>query len=162
MEQFNLPSFLFNRGDVLRLIREVNSLNDFFVGAAARQTGTAMQVPKTTRLLDQLAEANQINLLDASARKKLQNQLEALLQQAPYIHMSFASEPTPRTIEPILNWLRANIHPHILLQVGVQPSIAAGCIVRTQNKMFDMSIRTYLQKQAKFLSILISGVADGR
>jgi hypothetical protein len=49
MEQLKLPVGIVNKGDVMRLQRELNALNDFFVGASARKTGTPMQLPKTTR-----------------------------------------------------------------------------------------------------------------
>jgi F0F1-type ATP synthase delta subunit len=162
VEQVKLPSTLFSKGDVMRLGRELNSLDDFFVGAAARAGGTPTQMPKTTRLLAQFAEVNQVNLLDAAARKSLQTHLKNLLEQAPNFHVSFASEPTPKTVEPILAWLRANIHPHILLQVGIQPSIAAGCMLRTPNRIIDMSIRSYMEKQSQYLASLVSGVVNGR
>jgi len=162
VEPLKLPNNLFGRGDIMNLSRELNSLNDFFIGAAARQAGTPMQAPKTTRLMEQLAELNKLNLLDEPTRKKLGDELDRLIQQAPNIHISFASEPSPKTLEPVLVWLRANIHPQIMLQVGLQPSIAAGCTVRTANKIFDFSLRSYLEKQSQYLAALVSGAVDGR
>jgi hypothetical protein len=161
--QIKLPTSLGSRADVFRLMREINTLNDFFAGAAARSAGTPQAPPRTTRMLDQLAELNAINLLDGPQRKKLLESLETLIQQAPNLHISFAIEPLPREVEPILVWLRENIDPHCLLQVGVQPSIAAGCVLRTPNRMFDMSLRIHLQKQAHLLAQMISGaMANGK
>ncbi|HET9850011.1 MAG TPA: hypothetical protein VFP35_00035 [Candidatus Saccharimonadales bacterium] len=160
--KLKLPTSLLDRGDLLSLIREVNSLSDFFVGANARQTGSPMQIPKTTRLLDQLVQLNQINLLEASSRKQLAADFEAILKTAPSVHMSFAMEPSPRSIEPLITWLRQNIHPQLLLQVGLQPQIAAGCILRTSNKIFDFSIRTYLEKQSQYLTALVAGTVNGQ
>jgi F0F1-type ATP synthase delta subunit len=51
-----------------------------------------------------------------------------------------------------VTWLRANIHPQALVQVGLQPNIAAGCVVRTANKQFDLSLR---QSFAKHKDLLI-------
>lgn len=157
MAQLKLPTSLISRGDVFRLMRELNSINDFFAGAAARAAGTPQAPPRTTRVLDQFCDVNGANLLDAGHRKALMSSLEALIQQAPNLHISFATEPLPREVEPILIWMRDNIHPHTLLQVGIQPSIAAGCILRTPNRMFDMSLRVHLQKKAHLLSEMISG-----
>ena len=162
MEQLKLPVAIVNRGDVMRLQRELNALNDFFVGATARRPGTPMQMPKTTRRLTELAEANNVNLLEQSHRAALYTSMTGILKSAPVMHMSFASEPTPKSVEPILDWLRKQIHPQALLQVGLAPAIAAGCVLRTPNKFFDMSIRAHLEKQAHFLSELIAGVVDGR
>lgn len=161
MAQLKLPNSLINRGDVFRMMRELNSINDFFVGSTARAAGAPQAPPRTTRALDQLCESNGANLLDAGHRKALMSSLESLIQQAPNLHISFATEPLPREVEPILVWMRDNIHPHTLLQVGVQPSIAAGCILRTPNRMFDLSLRVHLQKQAHLLGQMISGAVAG-
>ena len=40
-----------------------------------------------------------------------------------------------------MTWLRREIHPLVLMTVGLQPNIGAGCIVRTTNKYFDFSLR---------------------
>lgn len=162
MEQLEVPIGLVNKGDVLRMQRELNALNDYFVGAAHRQGGTSMMLPKTTRLLHQMAEINKVNLLDPADRQALGEALDELLKVAPSLHMSFATEPTPQAVEPILKWLRANISPVVLLEVGVAPAIAAGCIVRGPNKLFDMSLRVYMQQQAHFLNELIAGAVHGR
>lgn len=162
MEQLKLPLGVVDQGDVMRLVRELGTLDDYFVGASKRQAGSPQPPPKTTRLLGQLAEVNALNLLEKKDRSTLGTALEELLKAAPVLHMSFASEPAPKSVEPILDWLRGNINPQTLLQVGLAPSIAAGCILRTPNKFFDMSIRVHLQKQAHLLNELIAGVIDGR
>lgn len=162
MAQLKLPNSVVNRGDVFRLMREINSLNDFFAGSAARPAGAAQAPPRTTRILDQLCEANGANVLAAGHRKAIMEALEALIQQAPNMHISFATEPLPREVEPILVWMRDNLHPHCLLQVGIMPSIAAGCVLRTPNHMFDMSLRIHLQKQAHLLTQMISGAVSGK
>jgi hypothetical protein len=162
VEQLKLPNGLASVGDVLRLKREVNSLNDYFAGAAARTPGSSQPPPKTTRILEEFAKTNGANLLDASHRKKMEEYLDQLSKDAPQLHISFATEPTPKSVEPVLEWLRQNIHPQCLLMVGVQPSIAAGCVLRTSNKIFDMSLRIHLQKQSHLLSQLIAGAVDGR
>jgi hypothetical protein len=162
MEHLKLPLGIVDQGDAMRLLRELSSLDDFFVGANARKGGTPQQPPKTTILLSQLAELNGVSLLDKTHRATLINALQIIVKGAPMLHMSFASEPPPKSVEPILEWLRQNIHPQVLLQVGLAPSIAAGCVLRTPNKFFDMSIRVHLQKQAHLLNELIAGAIDGR
>lgn len=161
MAPLKLPTGVLNKGDVMRLMREINALDDFFITAKARQAGTPIQPPKTSHILEQLAQENGQNLMDTSQRQTLYKNLEALVQKAPSLHISFASEPTPRALEPLLIWLRENVHPQILLQVGYRPAIAAGCVLRTPNKIFDMSLGVHLQKQVPLLMKLISGVADG-
>jgi hypothetical protein len=110
-----------------------------------------------SRLLDSVARENGYNLLEDKSRTELEGKLNDILGKAPLLHISFASEPSPRALEQILSWFRQNIHPQALLQVGLQPTIAAGCTLRTANKFFDMSMRDYLKQQEGYLVQLIAG-----
>ena len=160
--ELNLPLGIISQVDVARMLRELNGLEDFFVGTEARKPGTPMQPPRLSRLLDQLAHDNQINLLDGQHRKNLSIQLNNVLGKAPTMHISFAAEPSPKALERILAWLRENIHPLTLLQVGLQPTIAAGCVLRTSNRLFDMSMRNHLKEQEPYLVKLIAGARNER
>jgi F0F1-type ATP synthase delta subunit len=160
--ELKLPLNVISQVDIARLLRELTSLNDFFITAAARKAGTPMQPPRLTRLLDQLARDNSYNLLEEVHRLKLQSDLNQVLGKAPLMHISFAAEPSPRVIEQILAWFRTNIHPQSLLQVGLQPTIAAGCALRTANKVFDMSLRSYIKTQEPYLAQLIAGATRER
>lgn len=162
MERLRLPNAVVGEIEIARLRRELNGLNDFFVSSRSRAGGTAVQPPKLSRLLDQLAKDNQVNLLEEADRAKLLGALDQIQQQAPRLQISFATEPQPKSLEPILGWLRQNIHPHALVQVGLQPAIAAGCIVRTPNKVFDLSLRSSLKEQEPYLVRLIVGAVNGR
>lgn len=156
--ELKLPLTLIGPADVNRLIRELKTLDDFFVGAKARKSGTAIQPPRLTRLLDEVARNNKANLLEGPERTKLKEALQDLLKKAPLLHISFAAEPSPKALERILIWIRDNLDSQALVQVGLQPSIAAGCILRTPNKIFDMSLRASLEKQEPYLARLIAGV----
>ncbi|HVS78775.1 MAG TPA: F0F1 ATP synthase subunit delta [Candidatus Saccharimonadales bacterium] len=162
MEHLKLPTLLVSHVDVARLIRELENLDEFFTEAKIRNVGTSMQLPKLSRMMDQLASSNSVNLLDEQDRAKLLAALKKIYDQAPKMHISFAAEPSPKAFEKILVWLRENIDPHTLVQIGLQPAIAAGCVVRTPNKVFDMSLRSALTKQQPYLVQLIKGAVDGR
>lgn len=161
MAPLKLPNGLIGRPDAARLIRELNGLNDFFAGAKTRQPGTSVTMPRVSRLLQDLASLNNLNLLDESSRAKLQTELANVYERAPSMHISFAVEPSARALEQILAWIRQNIHPQTLLQVGLQPAIAAGCVLRTTNKVFDMSLRTHLAKQSQYLAELLAEKTHG-
>ena len=98
-------------------------------------------MPKTSQALEQTARLNQLNLLHADDRRQLQQILLSVKQQAPLLHISFSSEPQLAFIEKLMTWLRREIHPLVLMTVGIQPNIGAGCVVRTTNKYFDCSLR---------------------
>jgi F0F1-type ATP synthase delta subunit len=156
-KQLVLPLTLVGDIDITRLLREINSIDDFFVEAEARKSGDSTQPPRITRVLNDVSLANKYNLLQKSDRQELTKQLNELKKTAPAIHISFAAEPSPKALEQVLRWLRENIHPLILLRVGLQPTIAAGCVLRTTNKIFDFSLREHLNKQEPYLVELIRG-----
>ena len=156
-----LPISIVDKTDVVRMQRELNKLDDFYVAAAARKAGVSIQAPRIMHMLDQTARDNKINLLEAGQRKQLNDALTAIVNQAPSLNISFASEPSPKSLEQILTWFRTNIHPQTLLQVGLQPNIAAGCVLRTPNQVFDMSLRAHFKEQEPYLAKLIGGVASG-
>ncbi len=162
VEHLKLPSSIVSQVDIGRLQREITGLNDFFVGAKVRTAGTSMQLPRLSRPMDLLARENGINLLDSEHRQKLMTLLDSVYKSAPSFHISFAVEPSPKALERILIWMRQNIHPQVMLQVGLQPAIAAGCVLRTTNKVFDMSLRNRLNNQKDVLTQLINGNSDGR
>jgi F0F1-type ATP synthase delta subunit len=143
-------------------MRELTALSDFFISSQARTPGTNVQPPRLSRSLDQLAQTNKINLLEDTQRRQLYKELNEVLGRAPLIHMSFASEASPKALDKVVAWLRSNIHPQTLLQVGLQPTIAAGCIVRTTNRVFDLSLRTHLREQEPYLTQLIATAAASK
>lgn len=158
--EFKLSLGVVSAADITRLTRELTALDDFFIAAKARKAGTPISPPRLTRLLDQISAGNQLNLLEASHRKTLASQLAKLEKSAPLLHISFAAEPPAKFLESILAWLRENVHPYSLLQVGLQPSIAAGCVLRTPNQVFDMSLRAHLEKEKPYLLELIKGAVS--
>ncbi len=134
-----LPVGVVGMIDLGRLIRELERLEAAMTSDKIR-TGADVQLPKLSALMDQLAEANKLDLRDPHARKSLLEFLKLLRKEAPKIHMSFSADPTPDFLAKLLTWLRAHIHPHVLVAVGLQPGIGAGCVLRTTNRYFDMSL----------------------
>lgn len=160
--EFKLPLGVVSSADIARLLRELANLDEYFLSAQARKGGEPIQPPRLTRMLDEVARDNKLNLLETSHRQALTKQLTLLQKNAPLLHISFAAEPPAKILEKILLWLRENIHKYALLQVGLQPSIAAGCVLRTPNKVFDMSLRQHMENQRDYLGELIKGAVSGR
>lgn len=140
-KQLKLPTLVFGIVEIRRLRRELEALEDFINQSEIREPGKQPQLPRTSRLLDALATDNSMQLLQAADRKYMASFLHAVETEAPNLHISFAVDPSSAFMLKIVTWLRANIHPFALLEVGLQPTIAAGCIVRTPNKVFDFSLR---------------------
>lgn len=144
--------------DIGRLQRELEALNNFLAQAAARGSGESVAMPKTTKTFEDFAKQNGLQLLNKEDREKLDAFLSNIRENAPVIHMSFSAEPSAKAMQRIITWLRAEVDPNVLLQVGLQPSIAAGCVLRTTNKYFDFSMRKHFYKQR---DLLIEGMRQG-
>lgn len=153
-----LTPLLTSPSDLKRARRELEELDEFLHQASLRQGGKAVKMPATSRILDDLAGESDLNLLKKTDRDRLRKFLTLLIEKAPVLHMSFASEPSAKSLNELITWLRHNIHPQIVVSVGLQPSIAAGCILRTPNRQFDFSLRKSLDNQtAVFVSNLRAG-----
>ncbi len=138
--QMVLPMNVVTRSDVGRLVREAEAVDNFLRQVGVRQPGTSLQLPKTSRLYDEMVAINKLNMLQEQDRLTLHQLLQAIRTDAPVLHMSFSTDPSPLFLQKLMTWLRQNIHPLVLLQVGLLPNIGAGCVVRTNNKYFDFSL----------------------
>lgn len=139
--ELKLPERMTGSVDLSRTIRELKAIDDWLNQAALRGSGQAVTMPKTSTTLEEVASLNGVSLLDNKHRTQLITVLDSFAIHAPRIHMSFAAEPSGQFTRKMAVWMRANINPVILLEIGLQPTLAAGCTVRTTNKLFDMSLR---------------------
>lgn len=154
-QELKLPVLVFGVVEVRRLKRELEALEDFMRQSAIRAPGTQPALPRLSRLMEAMAADNSRNLLQEADRAEIRHFLEGIEHSAPSLHVSFASDPSSAFVAKLITWLRGNIHPQLLLQIGLQPTIAAGCIVRTPNKVFDLSLRHNLTDQRdKLIAVL--------
>lgn len=143
---FVLPPLVVGMADIMRLKRELEALADYLHQAALRHTAEVeLKLPKTSRVLDELIKTNKLDLLDRVQFEQTLAELVAIEQKAPQIHLSFSSDPSSAFIVRVVEWLRQNVHPGVLVQIGLQPTLAAGCIVRTTNKQFDLSLKRHFE-----------------
>ncbi|HSX27389.1 MAG TPA: hypothetical protein VLG25_01260 [Patescibacteria group bacterium] len=154
---FILPTSITTPIDVSRVLREIHDVDDFLDQASIRKPGVQPSLPKTSRLLDELLNTNKLNILVEKDRELVQQLVGEIKAKAPVLHISFSADPTPTFLQKLVAWLRQEIHPLVLIQVGLQPSIGAGCIVRTNNKHFDFSLRQNLRAKRELLMQEISG-----
>lgn len=143
---WQLPLSVVGPIDVGRLLREVEALDNFLMQTTIREPGQPVKLPKTTRIMDEMVELNKLNVLQEADRQRLKAFLKLLKEQAPTLHMSFSADPSPLFLQKLMVWLRTEINPSILLRVGLQPNIGAGCIIRTPNRYFDLSLRQRFQQ----------------
>lgn len=150
-KQFVLPESLITPIDLSRTIRELAALDETLRQAEIRAAGQPVELVRSGQILEDLVATNVVSLEDAKQRAELLAMLRSFADQAPRIHISFAVEPSAVFRNRIIIWLRQNIHPQILLEIGLQPTLAIGCTVRTTNKVFDMSLRHHFEEQRHIL-----------
>lgn len=151
-----LPMFVVGPADISRLIRELEIINSTLLDQKLRKSDGGTNILKTSQLLGQTAEINTLDLQHAEDREQLAQFLQKIKTQAPVLHMSFSADPSSKFLSKLMAWLRAEIHPYALLTIGLQPTIGAGCILRTTNKYFDFSLREdFTKKRLMLLDQLI-------
>lgn len=145
-----LPLSVMTKQDLHRLVREVEALDNYILQNSIRGQKSAA-LPRLTNTLETLISDNKYDILDDKTRNSLLRVLQDLLTSAPVIHMSFAIEPSSFMTQKIVEWFRTEVHPALMLHTGVQPTIAAGCVMRTANKFFDFSLRQHLSRSRDLL-----------
>jgi hypothetical protein len=147
-----LPLMVVGPVDVGRLIRELGYIDDKILQTKLRKGSTDEPIlPKLSQLMEQTVSLNRLNLLKAEDRKRLNDLLLTVRERAPVLHISFSADPAPAFLEKLMAWLRREIHPVVLLTIGLQPNIGAGCIIRSVNKQIDCSLRKDFQTKRDLL-----------
>lgn len=147
-DQLMLPPSVTRRIDVSRLVSELEAIDDMLTQAAARdKVGVASSAqPDVSPVLADFLGINGLAISpDARARGDLIVRMRALKDTAPTIHMTFATEADPDSVRQIVQWLRASVHPQIVVTIGIQPALIAGVYVRTPNHARDFSLRAQLK-----------------
>lgn len=139
-----LSAVIVSQSDLVMLLREIEQFDGQCAQAALqkRVKSEAVVVPTHASLgLQQLADQSGLSLSTDEGRQELRNTVNDLLTRSPRLHISFASEPPQVHLRTVVEWLRHNIHASVLVRTSVQPAIVAGCIIRSSNRVLDLSLR---------------------
>jgi F0F1-type ATP synthase delta subunit len=154
--ELKMPMTIATKQDILRIQREVRDYDVLVVQNNVRKTATQSPIPLSAGLKD-LVQLNQINLNEKNVPKKLIKQLEKTLKQVILFHMSFATEPSDDVNQKLIAWFRKEVDPKILLNIGIQPTISVGAVLRTNRTQYDFSLRKHLQNSQKDLVKALRG-----
>lgn len=143
--ELRLPTILASRQDITHVHRELRVFTDLVMQSIMRHDNP-VQYPGISSTLRALATENQIDLRDEAACKILLTELEKLKNSAPTLHISFPVDPSSEVIQKLIIWFRTEVDPRIVIQIGLQPTIAAGIVLRTPNQQFDFSLRQHLYR----------------
>ncbi len=155
-EHLRLPLSVISQGDAMRLRRELAVLDEYIKQAELREPGTSIKaLPKTSTSLSEFTQDNHLNMLKEEDRANATEFLKSISEHAPVIHISFASDPSAAFMRKLAAWFRESIDPAILVNVGLEPSIAAGFTIRTLNRYHDFSLR---QQFVEHRELLLNGI----
>lgn len=160
-KQLQLPVSVAGPVEIGRLIREVEEVSEKLLQLGLRHAGTKVKMPQTSHLLDQVVELNELNLLHSEDREALKKFLTTVHDNAPVLHMSFSADPAPAFVEKLMAWLRQEIDPQVLLTIGLQPNLGAGCVVRGTNHLFDLSLKQDFIKKRGLLTEKLKALQQG-
>ncbi len=147
-----LPATIVGPADLARAKRDLDTYNEHQHQAELREKSTGKaETVHAGRVISELAALNDYELNDIKQRTQLLTDLEQALKLAPTVTMSFAVDPSAAFMAKIVDWLRSSINPQTLIRVGLQPNIAAGCVLRTSSKIYDFSLRHKLDEQRPLL-----------
>lgn len=146
--EYVLPESLVGSVDVARLLREVETVDGDVQAQKVRDPSKAPRLPGLSQGLSDFLDQNDIDIADGQVLLGLKERLRKLKDHAPVIHLTFAGEADPQSLQKLVLWLRREIHPHTLVAVGIQPSLVGGVYVRTPNHIHDFSIRSLLKEQS--------------
>lgn len=146
-----LPAVVVGPVELNRLKREVEELAETLHEAKLRHHKIEGDMPAFSRALREIVDQNKLDLTQEKQRDALVALLETGLKHAPVVHISLPSEPSMAFTSKLVLWLRKNIHPMLLVQLGLQPTLAAGCTVRTPTHYYDFSLRQHLLSKKSVL-----------
>ncbi|MDB5166479.1 MAG: hypothetical protein JWM37_551 [Candidatus Saccharibacteria bacterium] len=147
-----LPNSIVTATDLARMRLELERVNETMLQNRLREPKKTAGPPRVSQRLEQLFDLAGVKLTHEGDREQILKELNHLQKTAPKIKLSFATDPSDEFLAKIIGWFRQNIHPQVLMTVGLQPSIAAGFVMRTPSKYFDCSMRKHLNDHKGMLA----------
>ncbi len=129
---FNLPDSLMTHKDVKRALQSLNNLDV----VSDKDQAYSQLAPEAQALVD----ANKKSWQD-SELNGFKDMAEEFVKQAPVFDVILPTYPHDSLLKEVVSWFRREIHVNSLLNVSVRRSIGGGLVLRSKNRMFDMSFR---------------------
>lgn len=161
---FSLPLSVVTKVDLSHLVEEVERVDNELTATEVRAKSGAQQAsqPVMSEQLATFLQENSISLAESRARIDLIKQLCVLKDKVPVIHMTFAVEADPTSLQQIAQWVRQEIDPQAVIAIGLQPGLVAGVYLRTPNHVHDLSLRGQLAAQREVLSKELGALRGNR
>ncbi len=148
-----LPAAVVTKHQFVKFLAAFEVLDDALttqeIRAASGATAEAAAAPSA--LITQFIEENKLEITNSEARRHTLDALKELRKTAPIVHMTFAAEADLESLVTMVHWFRQNMSKYTLIEVGLQPGLVAGAYVRSQNHVYDYSLRARLIGQRQTL-----------
>ena len=125
---------------ILELRGHIGKLRDTAVRAKAQHAEVGAP-PHTSALLLGVFKGAGITSTDQQAAEKLLNELEAIRDKAPAVHLMMAALPNRDLKRKLTVWFRAEIHPYTMLTFATRMDIGGGIIIQAGSHIYDYSFR---------------------
>lgn len=137
-----LPTAIATKSDLVNVLRNLEEVLDASVENSIR-SGEGVDFVSRADVSSNLAELVKVNQLEVSVQtlQALKVWLNHLKEHAPVVRFTFANDPNQQFLAGIVEWLRKNSGQFVLIRYGIQPSIAAGCLMYTSRRRYDFSLR---------------------
>ena len=148
------PASVVGKLEVSRLIQEVEQIdNDLITFSVHERVGAQnhWQLVLSPQLED-LLSLNSVDINDSHQRRQLIVFLRILKDKAPVVHLTFATAVDRESLQKIADWLRSQVHPQVILSIGLQPNLVGGVYIRTENQVHDFSLRSKLDGQSHLIA----------
>lgn len=129
---FKLPDGIVRRKDAKRVCAELREMRT--------QPDAAQALENVSDEARTLMRGNQ-KVIESSGFSAFVDELEKTVQSAPVFEVILPTIPHDSFLADIGKWFRQEIHPNSLLEISVRRSIAGGMVLRSKNRLFDMSFR---------------------
>ena len=145
--EFILPPSTVSKVDISRLVHEFEALDNALTEKSVRKKAGASSddTPALSPQLQDFLDENPVELENAGARGVYLKQLRLLKDAVRVVNVAFATVADPESLQRLSAWLRESVHPQTVIEVHLQPALVAGVYIRSQNQVFDFSVRKALK-----------------
>lgn len=158
--EFILPSNVVTKGDMARLVIDLERVDNEMTAADVRKKAGSKTVkrPVLSDELEAFLDENDLDLDESNERSVLIKKVRKLKNDVPVVHMTFATVADPASLQKLVEWFRDSVHPQIVIEAGLQPSLVGGVYVRTPNHVHDFSLKGILQGRRDLLATELRGL----
>lgn len=159
MAQLKLPNSIATKNDLVAVLRNTEDvLEKYLANTIREEEGVDFKDrPDVASNLALLVSDNNLEVSEETLTS-LKKWLTQLKDHAPVVRFTFANDPNPEFLGKLVTWLRQETGHFVLIRYGVQPSIAAGCLMYTPARQYDFSLRQHLLNKGNVFAEVLNRV----